>query len=235
VPAALDELSRAAVIARAEGNPLYLEEMMRVLSEVASPNGRGTSTISLRSPDLLPAALENVLVARIDRLPDRSRHLAQVAAVVGRIFPVGIVERVASIEDARADLAPLLQAEIIREVRRYPEFECAFKHGLLQEAALSTLTPKRRIEIHRRVAAALEDVYADSLDDHLERLAHHHAQSGNLERALEFLDRAAEEAAGRVGAAGASELWQRASKVAVELGNEEARHRISDRLASLQH
>ena len=175
LPGALDDASRAAVIARAEGNPLYLEEMLRVLTEEANSKGRGSSTTISPPLDLLPPALENLLMARIDRLPEGSRVLAQVAAAVGRIFAVGVVERVAPNEDVRADLAPLLQAEIIREVRRYPEFECAFTHGLLQEAALSTLTPMRRMELHARIANALEEHYADSLDDHLERLAHHHA------------------------------------------------------------
>jgi class 3 adenylate cyclase len=234
LPGALDDASRAAIVARAEGNPLYLEEMLRALSEAQSLEGRHPSLITPHSPELLPAALENVLVARLDRIPKASRHLAQVAAVVGRTFPVSVIARATSTKNVRVDLAPLLQAEIVHEVNRYPEFECAFKHGLMQEAALSTLTPARRQELNARVAAVFEEVYADSLDDHLVRLAHYNAESGNLQKTLEFLNRLAEQASETVGAGRASELWQRANRVAVELGDEEARRSISERLASLR-
>jgi hypothetical protein len=95
--------------------------------------------------------------------------------MVGRTFPVSVIARATSTNDVRADLAPLLQGEIVHEVNRYPELECAFKHVLIQQAALSTLTPARRKELNRRVAAAFEEVYGDSIDDHLERLAYYNA------------------------------------------------------------
>jgi class 3 adenylate cyclase len=174
LPGPLDNASRAAVVARAEGNPLYLEEILRGLIEAQSLEGGPTSPTP-GSPELLPAALESVLLARIDRLPKTSRHLAQVAAMVGRTFPVSVIARATSTNNVRADLAPLLQGEIIHEVNRYPEFECAFKHVLIHEAALSTLTPARRKEVNRRIAAAFEEVYGDSRDDHLERLAYYNA------------------------------------------------------------
>ena len=122
-------------------------------------------------------------------------------------------------EGARDDLAGLLRAEIVRELRRYPELQCAFRHGLLQEAALSTLTPATRRELYGRVAAAFEELYADSLDDHLERLAHYHAQSGNLPAALEYLERAAERAAELGADTRAAELAERARRLARDLGD----------------
>lgn len=88
------------------------------------------------------------------------------------------------------ELAALFRTEIVREFRRYPDFECAFTHGLLQEAALSTLTAAGRRDLYARVAAAFEEIYEGALDDHLERLAHYHAQSGNLPKALEYAERA---------------------------------------------
>ena len=75
-------------------------------------------------------------------------------------------------------------------MRRYPELECTFTHGLLREAALSTLTSTRKRALYAEIAAAFEAIYADSLDEHLERLAHYHAQAGNLPKALEYAGRA---------------------------------------------
>jgi class 3 adenylate cyclase len=197
LPGAFDEETREEIVARAEGNPLYLEELLRALVEGGGLEQRHrTWTTTLKPSLLLPPALENLLVARIDRLPDGPRRLAQLAAVIGREFPVPALERVAG-GGVSEDLAGLLRAEIVRELRRYPELVCAFRHGLLQEATLSTLTPARRRELYGRVAAAFEELYADSLDDHLERLAHYHAQAGDIRAAVEYLERAA---------AGASEL-----------------------------
>jgi class 3 adenylate cyclase len=180
---------RARLVREAEGNPLYLEELARAFLEGGlQPRGR-TWTLTLRTAEPLPPALENLLVARIDRLPDEARGIAQAAAAIGRRFPVRVLAEVAGadVDDA---LSTLFRAEIVREVRRYPDFECAFTHGLLHEAALSTLTAARKRDLYVQVAAAFESVYAESLDDHLERLAHYHAQSGNLPRALEYLERA---------------------------------------------
>jgi predicted ATPase len=177
------------LVAEAEGNPLYLEELARAFQEGAlEPRGR-TWTISVGSAGLLPPALENLLVARIDRLPEDARRLAQAAAAIGRVFPVRVLSAVAG-DDIEGSLSTLFRADVVRERTRYPEFECAFTHGLLQEAALSTLTSARTRELYARVGAAFESVYADTLDEHLERLAHYHAQSGDLPRALEYLERA---------------------------------------------
>ena len=185
----VDAASRDRLIRESEGNPLYLAELARALEE-GSLEARGrTWTITMRSPELLPPSLENLLIARIDRLASGPRHLAQVAAAVGRTFPVAVLETVAD-ADISADLSSLFRTEIVRELHRYPEFECAFTHGLLQEAALSTLTTTGRRDLYARVARAFEDLYEDSLDEHVERLAHYHAQAGNLPQALAYAERA---------------------------------------------
>jgi predicted ATPase len=143
----------------------------------------------MRSPELLPPTLENLLVARIDRLASGPRRLAQAAAAIGRTFPVRVLAQLVG-DDVTDDLAALFRTETVREVRRYPELECEFTHGLLQEAALSTLTATGRRELYARIAAAFEEVYPESVDDHVERLAHYHAQAGNLPKALEYAERA---------------------------------------------
>jgi class 3 adenylate cyclase len=185
----LDAGTRRGLVEEAEGNPLYLEELARAFEEGALESHGRTWTITMRSPELLPPTLENLLVARIDRLAAGPRRLAQTASAIGRIFPVPVVARLAG-TDVTEDLAALYRTEIVREVRRYPELECQFTHGLLQAAALSTLTATGRRDLYARIAAAFEDVYAESLADHLEQLAHYHAQAGNLPRALEYTERA---------------------------------------------
>jgi DNA-binding SARP family transcriptional activator len=187
--AELDSATRIRLIREAEGNPLYLEELARALLEGAlEPRGR-TWTVTAGSLELLPPTLENLLVARMDRQPDGPRRLAQIAAAIGRRFPVSVLESVSG-ESIDEPLTALLRAEVVREVSRYPEFECAFTHGLLRDAVLSTLTSARKRQLYARIAAAFEALYADGLDEHLERLAHYHAQAGDLPKALEYAGRA---------------------------------------------
>ena len=185
----IDRTTRIGLIREAEGNPLYLEELARTYLEGAlEPRGR-TWTVTTASLDLLPPRLENLLVARVDRQPDGPRRLAQLASAIGRTFPVRVLEDVAG-ESVGEALTALLRAEIVRELNRYPEFECAFTHGLLREAVLSTLTTAKKRSLYTSIAAAYETLYADSLDDHFERLAHYHAQAGNLPKAFEYAERA---------------------------------------------
>ena len=233
LPGTLDEAVRGELIAIAEGNPLYLEELYRTVVDAGAIRRRRTWTVSIGSANL-PVALESLLVSRIDRLPEGPRRLAQAAAAIGRTFSVRVLERIGASGDVHDDLAVLLRAEIVRELRRYPELECTFKHGLLQDAALSTLTPARRRELYGRVAAAVEEVNRESVDDHLERLAHYYAQSDDLPKALAYLERAAARAEALDAGTRAVDLWRRAQAVAAALGNADAERRIEERLGGVR-
>jgi class 3 adenylate cyclase len=217
LPGALDDVAQDEIVRRAEGNPLYVEELLHVLVEGGGLVRERTWTLRAGAAQLLPPALELLLVSRIDRLPEDARRVAQVAAVAGRSFPVRVVQDVLGADEVTAALPPLLRAEIVRELRRYPELECTFRHGLLQEAALATLTPDRRRELTGRVARAYETEYAGSLDEHLEQLAALYGQADELGKAHEYLLRAAERAASLDAGEQAEELRRRAAKVATRM------------------
>jgi predicted ATPase len=127
----------------------------------------------------------------------------------------------------------LLRADIIREFRRYPELEYTFKHGLLQEAALSTLVPATRRELYGRVAAAYEEIFSGLIEEHLPRLAHYYALSRDHSRALAYLERAAERASSLDAREQAAELWSRALKVARRLDDPGAIGRVEERLRAV--
>lgn len=165
----LDDAALEMLVGRAEGNPLYLEELVRGSIESGALTRRGEWTLAVSSASL-PPALESLLVSRIDRLPPEARRLLQVAAVIGRTFAFRVLQRAAGREDLDRDLAVLLRATLIREAQRYPELEYTFRHGLLQEAALSTLPAPDRRELEGRVARAYEAVFPNH-DEHLETLA----------------------------------------------------------------
>jgi class 3 adenylate cyclase len=230
-PGALDDVTKGGMIARSEGNPLFLEELLRNLQEAGAGDRSRSWSVSIRH--LLPSSLESLLVARIDRLPPGPRQLMQLAAVVGREFPVRVLEWISETEDIDEDLGILLHADLVREVRRFPELVCAFRHGLIQEAALETLTADRLRHLNGRVAAAYEALFAGSLDDHLDVLAYHYYRSDDQSKAMAYLERAAERALAREDRALAVELIRRAGKVAGRLGDEVEERRLSDRLATL--
>ncbi len=234
VPAGLvNDPVRDEIVAKAEGNPLYVEELLRALME-AGGDRRRTWTITPRTAAELPPALEALLVARIDRLEPGARRLAQVAAVVGREFPVSVAGAVAGSGDPDRDIASLLRAEIVRELRRFPELECTFRHGLLQEAALSTLTPTSQRELYGRVGHAMEAYLGERADERLEQLAFYFYRSDEHTKALDYLDRAAERAAAVESLGRAEELWTRARRLADRADDPERVGAIDRRLRWLR-
>jgi len=226
----LDPATREELVTRAEGNPLYLEEMAHALE--ADEIRPRAWTVTVGAAPGMPASLDALLIARMDRLDAEARALGQTAAVIGREFPARVLEQVAGVERFEAGMPGLLRAGIVRELRRYPELEYTFRHGLLQEAARSTLTPPRRAALCGRVAEVFEELFADALDERMEMLAHYHAQSGNLSKALEYLDRSAERAESWGQRDEAVRLWRRALRVAERMDDPAAAERLRTRLGA---
>jgi class 3 adenylate cyclase/tetratricopeptide (TPR) repeat protein len=232
-PGELSTEARRELIALAEGNPFYLEQLLRSLLESGGLEARKTWALTIPAAQL-PIGLESLLVARIAALPRDARGVAQAAAVLGRSFDPTVLTLVSGVKDVERNLARLLRANIIRELRALPNREYAFTHGLLQEAALSTLTRARRRELYCLVAAAHEQAFSDSLDDHLELLAFYYARGGDLQRALEYLERAAHRATSLRAHTHAADLWTRAASVAEKVNDPQARERIERRLVELR-
>jgi DNA-binding SARP family transcriptional activator len=227
----LDDRTREEVIERSEGNPLFLEELMRTLVESGGLQRDAGGSLSFsRAALILPPALESLLVARLQRLPGTARTVAQVAATIGQEFPVDVVEAVigTEIDDA---LTSLLRAEVIQEHRRHPSFECAFRHGLMREAALSTITPARSKELFGQVGTALEERHASDIDEQLERLAYLFYRSDQQPKAIEYLTRAGQRAAVLDAPTRAIELFDRARQLAVRIGDRAAEERVNTLVA----
>lgn len=211
-----DVATHRALVEEAEGNPLYLEELARGVAENTSDRRRSW-TISVRPAAALPSTLQSLMLSRIDRLPVAPRRLLQAAAVLGKSFPVGVLQAMVVDEQFEEHLRVLLRAEVIREARRFPTFECAFSHGLLQEAVLATLPAARQRELYAAAAQAVEEHLGDDTVEHLELLAECHARSGDLPRAREYFTRA-QGAASEAGATDrAAEYGRRAEKVSARL------------------
>ncbi len=192
---------RALLIARTDGNPLFLEESVRALAETDVLAGAPGAYRLVRPLTAVPAptTVQAVIASRIDRLVPDDKHVLQCAAVVGRDVPFGVLEAVADVpaEALQASLARLQAAEFLHEMRLFPEREHAFKHPLTQEVAYGSLLHDGRRTLHARIADAIEVRYADRLAEHIERLAHHALRGGLEARAVGYLRQAGAKAAAR--------------------------------------
>jgi class 3 adenylate cyclase/tetratricopeptide (TPR) repeat protein len=169
----------ARVLAKAEGNPLFIEEIVR---SVAGGQVR------------IPESIQAMLGARIDRLEPDVRHVAQAAAVIGRTFAHPVLAAVADLDGAvdRALLA-LERAGIVHEEARVPERTYAFRHALVQESVYASLLQRRRRELHGATARALVAISGDRVDERASTIAHHFAEAGDPE-ALRYVVIAADRA-----------------------------------------
>src|SRR5216684_3810824 len=197
------------VIERTEGNPFFIEEMVQALFDEGALVRNGTVKVTHSLSQVRwPATVQGILAARIDRLPAEQKDLLQMLSVMGRESPLGLVRQVAS-HDTRLDrmLAELQAAEFIYEQPAVTDIEYTFKHALTQEVAYNSLLIERRKLLHERAGAAIEALYADRLDDYLSDLARHYQRSTNIEKALEYLGRAGQQAIQRSSHAEAMELF----------------------------
>ena len=151
---------RRLLVARTEGNPFFLEECVRTLAETGVLDGAPGAYRLSRSVEGIdvPATVQAVVAARIDRLAPEDKALVQTAAVIGRDVPFGLLRGVAGLpEDAlRSALARLLAAEFLYEVAIFPEPEYTFKHALTHEIAYGGLLHERRRDLHARIVRAFE-------------------------------------------------------------------------------
>jgi len=174
--AALTPLT-ALLIARAQGNPLFLEESVRALAETGVLAGeRGAHRLVKAAPVIhLPATVQAIIAARIDRLPPEDKSLLQCASVVGEDVPQALLHAIAGLAepDVTQALARLQSAEFIYQTRLFPDAEYTFKHTLTHEVAYGTLLQERRRALHVQVVDAIERLFPSALAEHRDRLVHH--------------------------------------------------------------
>src|SRR5262249_43190952 len=160
---------------RTEGNPFFLEESVHALVETHMLVGeRGAYHLAQALPTIqVPATVQAVLAARIDRLPPEAKHLLQTMAVIGTEVPFPLLQVIAELpEDTlHRSLTHLQAAEFLYEMQLFPEREFTFKHALTQEVAYRGLLQERRRVLHARIVEGLEALRGDRASAQVERLA----------------------------------------------------------------
>jgi adenylate cyclase len=199
--ASLDSLKQL-ILGKTEGNPFFIEEVVQTLIEEKALMGQAGHYRIEQTPAALhiPTTVQGVLAARIDRLPVAEKDLLQTLAVIGKEFPFSLIQHICGAQHARTDdelrelLARLEAAEFIYERPAFPEVEYLFKHALTQEVAGHSLLTERRSTLHERTAQAIEALFPTHIADYCSELAHHYSMSGNIPKAVEYLQRAAQQA-----------------------------------------
>ena len=189
------------LIGRTEGNPFFLEESVRTLVEtklLVGERGNYHLTKPIESTQV-PATVQAVLAARIDRLAPDEKRLLQSAAVIGKDVRLVLLQAIAdqSEEEISRGVIRLQAAEFLYETSLFPEVEYTFKHALTHEVAYGSLLQERRRVLHIRIVEAIERFYPDRLSEHVERLAHHASRGELWEKAAEYLHQAGKKAAAR--------------------------------------
>ncbi len=196
------------VTEKAEGNPLFIEEVAKAIAAGATDIGA------------VPNSLQDVILARIDRLDIGARESLQLASVIGREFTLRLLDRISNLQsELTSVLTELKGLELIYEKSFFPELAYMFKHALTHDVAYSTLLVERRKILHRTVAAAIEEVYPDRLAEHYETLAQHYELAEDWPKALHYLTLSGEKAASSYAGSDAALFYGRAFKICIDLGD----------------
>jgi class 3 adenylate cyclase/tetratricopeptide (TPR) repeat protein len=188
------------IIERTDGIPLFIEELTKAVIEtgVVAEAGDHYQVAGPLTPLAIPTSLHGSLLARLDRLAP-VREVAQIAAALGRQFSHELISAVASMPQQKLDdaLSQLVQAELIFQRGEPPESEYTFKHALVQDAAYSTLLRSRRQQMHAQIATTLERQFSEIVNAQPQFLAHHYAEAGLTDRAVEYLLKAGQQSLAR--------------------------------------
>ena len=197
--ASLQSLKRL-IIDRTQGNPFFMEEIVRALVEQDVLVRNGATRLTKPLTEIrIPPTVHGILASRIDALPKSEKDLLQTLAVIGKDFSLNLVRHIAASPDDRLEpmLKGLQAGEFIYEQPALGEAEYSFKHALTQEVAYNSVLIERRRLLHERTGEAIEALFKDRIDDHLTELAHHYSHSANTLKAVKYLSRAGKQAVAR--------------------------------------
>ncbi len=221
------------IIEKSEGTPFFMEETIQALFEDGTLSRNGYTKITRPLSKLrIPATVQAILASRIDRLPPAEKELLQTLAVIGNEFSLTLARHVVGMSEDKLIpmLSSLQEREFIFEQLAGGDIEYIFKHALTHDVAYNSILTERRKILHERIAAAIDALWHDHLDDHVAELAHHYGSSGNAESAVEYLTLAAKQAAKRAAYGEALGLTRSALEKLSELPRGERRDRSDLRL-----
>jgi len=194
----LDKGLEEFILEKTEGVPFFIEELIKSLKDlkiIEREDNKYRVTKDTKEV-VIPATVQDVIMARIDSLPSGSKSLLQTMSVIGREFSYDLIKRITGLKEQEllSRLSVLKDSELLYERGVYPQSTHIFKHALTQEVAYNSLLLKRKREIHEEIGEAIEALYPDRLEEHYELLAYHYGHSANAEKTVQYLDLANQKA-----------------------------------------
>jgi len=195
----LDKDLEEFILEKTEGVPFFIEELIKSLKDlkiIEREDNRYRIAKDIKEVTI-PATVQDVIMARVDSLPEGSKSLLQAMSVVGRECSYDLLKRLTGLaeQELLSQLSVLKDSELLYERGIYPQSTYIFKHALTQEVAYNSLLLKRRKEIHEEIGKSIEALYPDRLEEHYELLAYHYGHSATTDKAVEYLDLANQKAA----------------------------------------
>ena len=195
----LDKGLEEFILEKTEGIPFFIEELIMSLKDLKIiERGNNRYNIVKDIGEMrIPNTIQDVIMARVDSLPEGAKGLLQTFSVVGRESSYDLIKRLTEFveQELLSHLSVLKDTELIYERGIYPQLTYIFKHALTQEVAYNSLLQKKKKEIHERIGRAIETIYMDRLEEHYEMLAYHYGRSDSTDKAVQYLDQANQKAA----------------------------------------
>jgi len=181
---------------RSDGNPLFLQEIVRSLLEQKAIAKEGENIIIKKdlSTTELPNSIAGLIIARFDNLTPLEKEIISKASVLGYTFSRRLIEAIMDGEDIGGALESLIESEMIFESQSFPEIIYSFHTTFIQEAVYDTLLLKRRQSLHKEAAETIRNVFGERLQDYIESLATHYLEAGDMKNAYDFTIRSGQKA-----------------------------------------
>jgi tetratricopeptide (TPR) repeat protein len=214
------EALTAVLLAKAEGVPLFVEEVVKTFLDIGALRRENDSYCVVQglAEARVPDTVQGIIMARLDRLGEAGKRTVQLASVIGRQFLVRLLERIADLPGPLEGLLTELQTlELVYRQGLLLEPAYVFKHAMIQDVAYNSLLLRQRRALHRAVGTALEELYPERLAEHYEELAHHFTQGEVWAKAIAYSTLAGDRAAEAFANAEARAHYARALEVASKL------------------
>ncbi|MES0447393.1 MAG: adenylate/guanylate cyclase domain-containing protein, partial [Desulfobacterales bacterium] len=194
----IDSNLEELILEKTEGVPFFIEEFTRSLNdlEIVEKKDNTCRLVKDIQDVTIPATVQDIIMARVDSLPEGAKSLLQTASVVGREFMYDLIKRVTGLaeQELLAQLSVLKESELLYERGIYPQSIYIFKHALTQDVAYDSLLLKKKKEIHEKIGEAIEVLSSDRLEEHYELLSYHYMHSVKTDKALDYLELANQKA-----------------------------------------
>jgi tetratricopeptide (TPR) repeat protein len=194
VESALEEF----ILEKTEGIPFFIEEYIKSLRDLQIIE-RKDNTYRI-SKDIqtvtIPSTIQDVIMARVDALPEKAKLILQTGAVVGREFSHELISRLMDLpeQELLSYFAPLKDSELLYERGLYPQSTYLFKHAFTQEVIYGSLLLRKKKDIHEKIGGTIENLYATRTEEFYQMLAYHYSKSDRPRKAYQFMKLAGQKA-----------------------------------------